>query len=185
MQPELLLLLFIAVIGALGAVLLLAMARLTAATRRANRGLSRKVDDAALVTAALGEAVTQIREPERATHARAAASECLSQQIIASLSSGLLVVGVAGDVKILNPVGSRLLGLEDEALGRGAARCRWSNVWTACRRDRRVPGRRAADRPSDACTRSVRCYSRPAVISGSRILPIDYASRCRRSSAAC
>ena len=79
MQPELLLLLFIAVIGALGAVLLFAMARLTAATRRANRGLSRKVDDAALVTAALGEAVTQIREPERATHARAAASECLSQ----------------------------------------------------------------------------------------------------------
>ena len=118
MQPEILLLVFIAVIGALGAVLLLAMVRLTAAARRTNRGLSRKAEDAALMTAALGEAVTRIREQERATHARAAASERLSQQIIASLSSGLLVAGVEGEIKILNPVGSRLLGLADGAVGR-------------------------------------------------------------------
>lgn len=40
MQPDLLLLVLIAIIGALGAVLLLAMVRLTAAVRRANRGLN-------------------------------------------------------------------------------------------------------------------------------------------------
>ena len=117
MQPNFLFLVFVSVIGALGAVLLLAMVRLTVATRRANRGLNRRADDAALVTAALGEAVTRIREQERATHARAAASERLSEQIIASLSSGLLVVGVAGEVKILNPVGRRLLGLKDGPAG--------------------------------------------------------------------
>ena len=117
MQPDLLLLVFIAIIGALGAVLLLAMVRLIAAARRENRGLNKKADDAALVTAALGEAVTRIREQERATNARAAASERLSEQIIASLSSGLLVVGVAGEVKILNPVGSRLLGLKSGSVG--------------------------------------------------------------------
>lgn len=111
MQPNLLLLVFVLVIGALGAVLLLAMVRLAAATRRASQNLKDRGDETALVTVALGEAVTKIREQERATHARATASERLSDQIIASLSSGLLVVGVAGDVRILNPVGRRLLGL--------------------------------------------------------------------------
>ena len=117
MQPNFLLLVFVLVIGALGAVLLLAMVRLGVATRRASRNLRDRGDESALVTLALGEAVTKIREQERATHARATASEHLSEQIIASLSSGLLVVGVSGEVKILNPVGRRLLGLSTPAEG--------------------------------------------------------------------
>jgi two-component system sensor histidine kinase PilS (NtrC family) len=117
MQPNFLLLVLVLVIGALGAVLLLAMVRLAAATRRANRNLKDRGDESALVTVALGEAVTKIREQERATHARATASERLSDQIIASLSSGLLVVGVSGEVRILNPVGRRLLGLPTPAEG--------------------------------------------------------------------
>ena len=117
MQPNFLLLVFVSVLGALGAVLLLAMVRLGVATRRAGRNLRERGDDSALVTVALGEAVTRIREQERATHARAAASERLSEQIIASLSSGLLVVAVTGEVRILNPVGRRLLGLSTPAEG--------------------------------------------------------------------
>ena len=111
MQVNFLLLVFALVLGALGAVLLLAMVRLGVATRRASRNLGEHGDDSALVTGAFGEAVTKIRERERVTYARAAASERLSDQIIASLSSGLLVVGVTGEVRILNPVGRRLLGL--------------------------------------------------------------------------
>ena len=113
MQPNFLLLTFIVVVGALGAVLLLALVRLAVANRRAKQRLDDERDESALVTAALGEAVTRIRKQERATHARAEASEQLSDQIIASLSSGLLVVDVAGDVRILNPTGRRLLGVGD------------------------------------------------------------------------
>ena len=115
MQHNFLLLAFVVVIGALGAVLLLAIVRLGAATRRAGRTLGKRGDDSALVTVALGEAVTKMREQERATHARAAASERLSEQIIGSLSSGLMVVGVGGEVRILNPVGRQLLGLMTSA----------------------------------------------------------------------
>jgi PAS domain S-box-containing protein len=49
---------------------------------------------------------------------RAEASERLSEEIISSLSSGLLVVGLGGDVQIINPAGRRLLGLSrDEDRG--------------------------------------------------------------------
>ena len=116
MQPDYLLLTFVVVVGALGAVLLLALVRLAVANRRAKQRLDDERDESALVTAALGEAVTRIRKQERATHARAEASEQLSDQIIASLSSGLLVVDVSGDVRILNPTGRRLLGVGDGPL---------------------------------------------------------------------
>ena len=49
---------------------------------------------------------------------RARASERLSEEIISSLSSGLLVVNLQGKVQIVNPVGRRLLGLaEGQARG--------------------------------------------------------------------
>ncbi len=117
MQPNFLLLGFVLVIGALGAVLLLALVRLGVATRAANRRLHEPRGDQALVTEALGAAVTKIRDRELATYRRAVASERLSEQIIANLSSGLLVVDVAGEVQILNPVGRRLLGVEEGEAG--------------------------------------------------------------------
>ena len=45
--------------------------------------------------------------------ARAEASERLSDEIVASLTSGLLVVDFGGIVRTLNPAGRRLLGLPD------------------------------------------------------------------------
>ena len=75
--------------------------------------------------------------------ARAEASERLSDEIIASLTSGLLVVGDDRRVKSLNPAGRRLLGLPGWRAGRTA--------WTKCsltapplaRVDRGMHGRRA------------------------------------------
>ena len=88
-EPRFLLLAFIFIIGALGAVLVLALVRLGVATRAASRRLRVERDDNALVTEALGAAVTQIREREEETNRRAVVTERLSEQIIGNLSSGL------------------------------------------------------------------------------------------------
>lgn len=45
--------------------------------------------------------------------ARAVASEQLSDQIVSSLTAGLLVVSTSGRIEILNPAGRQLLGLPD------------------------------------------------------------------------
>ena len=111
MQPNSLLLVFVLLITALGAVLLFAALRLGVAARRTRRRAKETPDESVLLTEALGEAVERIRQQERETHARAEASERLSAQIIDSLASGLLVVDVAGAVQILNPSARRLLGV--------------------------------------------------------------------------
>lgn len=66
------------------------------------------------MAAAVEQAVTRLREQERTMKARAEQSERLSGGIIASMTSGLLIVGSGGDVQTLNPAGRRLLGLPDE-----------------------------------------------------------------------
>ena len=116
-EPDVLLLVFVSVVAALGLLLLFAVVRLGVASRQANRRLRESGTETAFLTAALEQAVSNLRDQERATHARAVASERLSEQIIASLSSGLLVVGVDGDVRILNPAGRRLLGVEASTPG--------------------------------------------------------------------
>ena len=118
MQPSYLLFVFALVISALGAVLIFAMVRQSVATRRGRRRRQESGGETALLTAALGDAVERIRQQERMTHARAEASEQLSAQIIESLVSGLLVVSVAGNVRILNPAGRRLLGVTGAEPGR-------------------------------------------------------------------
>ena len=65
------------------------------------------------MAAAMEEALQKMRTQERALQARAEASERLSGEIIASMTSGLLVVSQEGLVRILNPAGQRLLGLPD------------------------------------------------------------------------
>ena len=82
---------------------------------RATRGrhLRGSGAETALLSAALQEAVTKLKAQERATAARAEASERLSGEIIASLTAGLLVVGLHGEVRILNPAGRRMLDLAD------------------------------------------------------------------------
>jgi signal transduction histidine kinase len=100
-----------AIIGALAATVTFALLRLGSAARETSR--RNQAGGNALLSNALQDAVTTLKAQERAMSARAEASERLSGEIIASLSAGLLVVGLDGQVRILNPAGRRLLGVPD------------------------------------------------------------------------
>ena len=117
LQSGYILLILAVIVAALGGVLVFAVLRLAVAPREANRRLREGGAEAGVLTAALQDAVQKLRDQERATHARAEASERLSGEIIASLTSGLLVVGVDGEVRIMNPSGERLLGLSGSESG--------------------------------------------------------------------
>src|SRR5258706_13939299 len=88
-----------------------ALLRFVAAARDARRTMRGDGMEPAVLSAALQEAVVKLRAQERATAARAEASERLSGEIISSLTSGLLVVGLDAAVRILNPAGRRILAL--------------------------------------------------------------------------
>ena len=107
------LLLLTAIVGGLAAVVVFAVLRFFAAAHDARRNRRGDGMDSALLAAALQEAVVKLRAQERATAARAEASERLSGEIISSLTSGLLVVGLTGAIRILNPAGRRILALPD------------------------------------------------------------------------
>ena len=102
-----------ALVAGLVAVLTFALLRLGAAARDTRRQVHGTGAEAALLSAALQEAVAKLKAQERATAARADASERLSDQIMSSLTAGLLVVGLQSEVHILNPAGRRILGLPD------------------------------------------------------------------------
>src|SRR5689334_16411811 len=105
-----------ALVACLVALLTFAVLRF-ATGARSGRQLSSRGDggEMTMISAALQEAVAKLKAQERATAARAEASERLSEEIIASLTAGLLVTGLNGAVRILNPAGRRMLGLGDEA----------------------------------------------------------------------
>ena len=103
-----------ALVGALIAVTTFALLKFADAARTARRARADH-GELALMSAALQEAVTKLKAQERATAARAEASERLSEEIIASLTAGLLVSGLDGEVRILNPAGRRMLGIPDSA----------------------------------------------------------------------
>jgi PAS domain S-box-containing protein len=100
-------------IGGLAAVLVYAALRFAAAARDTRRHSRESGSDVAILSAALHDAVTKLKAQERATAARAEASERLSSEIVSSLTAGLLVVDLAGAVTILNPAGRRMLDLPD------------------------------------------------------------------------
>ena len=102
-------------VGCLLAVMTLAILRLAAAVRATRRSSRSSGTEAALMSAALQEAVAKLKAQERATAARAEASERLSEEIIISLTSGLLVAGLKGEVRILNPAGHRMIGVSEYA----------------------------------------------------------------------
>src|SRR5436190_14238237 len=104
-----------AIVAALVAVLTFATLKFAAAARESRRGLSGAGAETAFLSAALQEAVTKLKAQERATAARADASERLNGEIISGLSAGLLVVGLHGEIRILNPAGRRMLDLPDSA----------------------------------------------------------------------
>ena len=102
-----------ALVGGLVALLAFTAMRFAAAARDTRRHLREAGSETAILSAALQEAVTKLRAQERAMAARAEASERLSVEIVTSLTSGLLVVGLDGRLRILNPAGRRLLGVSD------------------------------------------------------------------------
>jgi signal transduction histidine kinase len=105
-----------ALVAALVSVVVFALLRFLMAARDVRRSVGKENRvETALLSAALQEAVTKLKAQERATAARAEASERLSGEIIASLTAGLLVAEFGGEVRILNPAGRRMLGLTDEA----------------------------------------------------------------------
>jgi nitrogen fixation/metabolism regulation signal transduction histidine kinase len=98
-----------AVVAGLVAVLVFSLLRFIAAARATRRGGREDGETTPLLTA-LEEAMARLKAQERATAARAEASERLSSEIMASLTAGLLVVGMNAEIRILNPAGRRLLG---------------------------------------------------------------------------
>lgn len=95
--------------------------RFVAVTRRSRSHLRESKTESALLSAALEEAIGKLKAQERATAARAEASERLSSEIVASLTSGLLVVGEDGILQIVNPAARRILGRPEAAAGAPAA----------------------------------------------------------------
>ena len=112
-----------AIVAGLVAVLTFALLRLAAAARDTRRLSRPEGADTALLSAALQEAVGKLKAQERAMAARAEASERLSSEIISSLTAGAIVVGLDGDVRILNPAGRRMLEL-DRGTGHSGVRDR-------------------------------------------------------------
>src|SRR3954471_10909418 len=102
-----------AIVAALAGILAFAVGKFFAAARSAAKTSREGGAETAFMAAAMEEALQKMRNQERAMQARAEASERLSGEIIASLTSGLLVVSQEGLVRTLNPAGQHLLGLPD------------------------------------------------------------------------
>ena len=104
-----------AIVAALCGVLAFAVVKFFAAARTAARSGSLEGTETAFMAAAMEQAVGELRTQERAMKARAEASERLSSEIIASMTSGVLVVDDRGAVRTLNPAGRTLLQVSEEA----------------------------------------------------------------------
>lgn len=98
-----------ALIAGLVAVLAFSMLRVGVAVRDMRRQLHEGGAERTFVATALEESIRKLRDQERAMQARAESSERLNSEIVSSLASGLLVVGLSGEVRMLNPAGRRLL----------------------------------------------------------------------------
>ena len=116
----------IAIVITLATVMVLLVVRMFMASRRMAR--MEQSDATAFMAVAMQDAVTRMREQERALEARAEASERLSDQIIDGLPSGLLVTDRAGVPTRINPAAARLLGLE--AAVASGARFDPASLWT-------------------------------------------------------
>ncbi len=104
-----------AVVAALVGLLAFAAAKFFTAARAATQSGRVEGAETAFMASAMEEAVRKLRIEERAMAARAEASERLSSEIIASMTSGLLVVGAEGAVRTLNPAGRSILHLPTDA----------------------------------------------------------------------
>jgi len=100
-----------AIVGGLTGLLTFAMARFFDAARGLAKDARPAGGENALMTSAMQDALGRLRVQERAMAARAEASERLSGEIVASMTSGLLVVDEEGMVRMLNPAALRMLGM--------------------------------------------------------------------------
>lgn len=106
------------IVASLVGVIVFAALRFGAAARDTRRHFSETGGETAFLAAALQDAVAKLKAQEREMAARAQATEWLSNEILGSLTAGLLVVGLQGNVRIVNPAGRRLLGIgDDEPVG--------------------------------------------------------------------
>jgi signal transduction histidine kinase len=103
-----------AIVAVLAGVLGFAVTKAFAAARAATKDSRKDGAETAFMAAAMEDAMRRLRDQERAMKARAEASERLSGEIVASMTSGLLVVGHDAEVRTINPSGRRLLNLPDE-----------------------------------------------------------------------
>jgi PAS domain S-box-containing protein len=154
-----LLLLLTAIVAALAGILAFAVSKFFAAARTATRAAREGGAETAFMAAAMEEALQKMRKQERAMQARAEASERLSGEIIASLTSGLLVVSQEGIVRTVNPAGQQLLGLPNSESMRDyrevlADSAPLANVIQECLVARRPIVRRAVkmDRPGSGAS---------------------------------
>ncbi len=99
-----------ALVAALVAVVVFAALRFAGAVRSVKGALREDRGQPSFVAAALEDSLRRLREQERLMSARAEESERLNSEIVSSLASGLLVVGLDGSVRTLNPAARRMIG---------------------------------------------------------------------------
>ena len=105
-----------AIVAGLMGLLAFAFAKFVSAARSVGKERAAGAETS-FMAAAVEQAVQRLREQERAMKERAEASERLSEQIIVSITSGLMVVTSERIVRTLNPAGRRILGLPESGEG--------------------------------------------------------------------
>jgi PAS domain S-box-containing protein len=106
-----------AVVAMIVGIMAFAVARLAAAARDSKRALSDTRAESLVLASALEDAFAKLKAQERATAARAEASERLNSQIVASLTSGLIVVDEHRQVQIVNRAAERILRSKPDGAG--------------------------------------------------------------------
>lgn len=96
-------------------VMLVRVVKVASGRNEARRG---ERSESAMLSMALQEALVKLKEQERATAARADASQRLADQIVEGLTSGLVVVDRAGMVQSVNPAARRILDLQVDPTGK-------------------------------------------------------------------
>jgi nitrogen-specific signal transduction histidine kinase len=118
-QPAFAVIALTALVAALVGLLVFSLLRFGVAVRDMRRQLREGHAERGFVASALEDSIRKLREQERAMQARAENSERLNGEIVSSLASGLLVVGLRGEVRMLNPAGKKLLRRSHVAAGGG------------------------------------------------------------------
>src|SRR5215510_15928093 len=102
----------VAVLAILTAIAVLFVVVLVRTVKAAGRASARRESggESVMLSMALQDALTKLKQQERAMAARAEASELLADQIVEGLTSGLVVVDRTGTVQAVNPAARRILG---------------------------------------------------------------------------